>query len=893
MRPPERPYDREIPLMREIPKSYDHQAVERAWRERWDEWKIYRFDRDRPREESFIVDTPPPTVSGALHVGHGYSYAHQDLVVRYQRMRGRNVAYPMGWDDNGLPTERRVQNVFGIRPNPALPYDPTWKPRRDRPADAPPEEVSRLGFIEACGLLTLEDERAFEETWRELGLSIDWSLTYATIDERAREVSQLSFLDLYRDGRVYASSLPTMWDVDFKTAVAQAEVEDRPRRSAYVDLRFAIESGGEVTISTTRPELLGACVALAAHPDDPRYRGLFGATAITPLYRAPVPILEAPHADPEKGTGILMVCTFGDANDVEFWKARNLPLRQLIAPDGRIVAAEYGSEPWASRDPERARAAHAELVGKSVEQARRRVIELLAAAGSAATGAGAALLGEPRPVEHPVKFYEKGDRPLEFMPARQWFVRILDIRDQLLEQGRRIQWHPAHMRARYEHWVEGLNQDWCVSRQRFAGVAFPVWYPVRDDGAADYERPILASRDQLPIDPLAAPPPRRREDERGRPGGFVGDPDVMDTWATSSLTPQIISGWGRDPDLHRKLFPMDLRPQSHEIIRTWAFYTIVKAWLHERTIPWRHISISGWVVDPDRKKMSKSKGNVITPSHLFKEQSADAYRYWAARNRLGTDTIFDPEVIRVGKRLTTKLFNVSRFVLSQLDRVGADYSRLPVDQVREELDLAFVADLRALVARATAGFDELDYALPLQATEELFWRFCDDFVELVKVRSYDDRDTLERRSATASLHVGLHVFLRLFAPFLPYVTEEIWSWRFAAGDGAAGSIHLAAWPAVAELAAAAEPSTPESFAAAAEVLGRIRGAKTREKKNLRWPVTVLKVWGGSESRRALEAVLPDVLRAGAVAEGALELAEGAVADGERLGVEVVLAEEAG
>ena len=877
---------------REIPKSYDHRAAEAAWRERWDAWGIYRFDTERPRDESFIVDSPPPTVSGSLHVGHGYSYTHQDLIVRYQRMRGRNVAYPMGWDDNGLPTERRVQNVFGIRPNPALPYDANWKPRRDRPDGEPPEEVSRLNFIEACSLLTLEDERAFEETWRELGLSIDWSLTYATIDRRAREVSQLSFLDLYRAGRVYSSSQPTMWDVDFKTAVAQAEVEDRPRKSAYVDLRFAIEGGAEVVISTTRPELLGACVALAAHPDDARYRGLFGKTAITPLYRAPVPILPAAHADPEKGTGILMVCTFGDANDVEFWKTANLPLRQLVAPDGRIVATDFGAEPFASRDPARANAAHAELVGKSVEQARRRMIELLAQPGSAASGEAAALVGEPRPVEHPVKFYEKGDRPLEFMPARQWFVRILDIKDELLEQGRRIQWHPAHMRTRYEHWVEGLNQDWCVSRQRFAGVAFPVWYPVRDDGSIDYDAPILADAADLPLDPLASPPRGRREDERGKPGGFVGDPDVMDTWATSSMSPQIISGWGVDPARHQRLFPMDLRPQSHEIIRTWAFYTIVKAWLHERTIPWKHITISGWVVDPDRKKMSKSKGNVVTPQHLFHEHSADAYRYWAARNRFGTDTIFDPEVIRVGKRLATKLLNASRFVLSQLDRVGADYSRVPVEDISAELDLAMVADLRALVARATAAFDDFDYALPLQATEELFWRFCDDFVELVKVRSYDERDTPERRSATAALHLGLRVFLRLFAPFLPYVTEEVWSWRFAAAEGAAGSIHRATWPAVAEMAAAREPAVPESFAVAAEVLGRIRGTKTREKKNLRWPVTTLRVWGPNEARRALEAVLADVLRAGAVEEGALELADGTVAEGERLGVEVVLAQEA-
>ena len=423
--------------------------------------------------------------------------------------------------------------------------------------------------------------------------------------------------------------------------------------------------------------------------------------------------------------------------------------------------------------------------------------------------------------------------------------------------------------------------------------AVPGLVSGRGDGAVDYESPILAEAADLPLDPLATPPRGRREEERGKPGGFVGDPDVIDTWATSSLTPQIISGWGRDPERHARLFPMDLRPQAHEIIRTWAFYTIAKAWLHERTVPWRHIAISGWVLDPDRKKMSKSKGNVVTPQHLFREYSADAVRYWAARHRLGTDTAFDPEVVRVGKRLATKLFNASRFVLSQLDRVGADYSRVPVEDITDELDLAFVAELRALVARATAAFDEFDYALPLQATEELFWRFCDDFVELVKVRSYD-----EQRHARAPLgdRGAASRAARLPAPVraVPALRHRRGLVVALRGERTEPRDRSIARPGrrVAEMAAAGEPAAPESFAIAAEVLGKIRGAKTREKKNLRWPVTRLRVWGPSEARRALEAVLPDVLRAGAVEEGALELVDGAVAEGERLGVEVALAQEA-
>ena len=500
-------------------------------------------------------------------------------------------------------------------------------------------------------------------------------------------------------------------------------------------------------------------------------------------------------------------------------------------------------------------------------------------------------------MRHPVKFYERGEHPLEFLPTRQWFVRLLEHKEALLEQGRKIRWHPPHMRVRYEHWVEGLNQDWCVSRQRYAGVAFPVWYPIGDDGVVDYAHPILADESQLPVDPLSDPAPGYGPEQRDRPGGFAGDPDVMDTWATSSLTPQIVSRWGVEPERHERLFPMDLRPQSHEIIRTWAFYTIVKAWMHHDSVPWHHVTISGWVVDPDRKKMSKSKGNVVTPVGIFEESSADAYRYWAARNRLGTDTIFDPQVIRIGKRLCTKLFNASRFVLMQTDRAGADYSRVPVEDIRETLDLAFVAALRDVVARATEAFDDFDYALPLQLTEELFWQFCDDFVELVKMRSYDEEDSPERRSAIASLHLGLRTFLRLFAPFLPHVTEEVWSWRFAGGSAADGraapasSIHVAPWPTVEESAAVALPRDGAAFAAASEVLRQIRGAKTRGKRSLRWPVAGVRVAGEADSLSALEPVLGDVLRAGTVAADGCETVRAERPDEGMFEVTVTLAEE--
>jgi valyl-tRNA synthetase len=868
--------------MAEIPERYDAARAERAWAERWREQGLYRWDPARGRAETFVVDTPPPTVSGSLHVGHVFSYTQQDVIVRYKRMRGLNICYPIGWDDNGLPTERRTQNVFGIRPNPALPYDPAWKPRRERPADAPIEEVSRRAFVEACSLVCAEDEKAFEALWRRVGLSVDWSLAYATIDDHCQRISQASFLDLVERGQVRHELAPTLWDVDDRTAVAQAELEDRERDGAFHDIRFEIEGGGEFAISTTRPELLGACVAVVAHPDDARYRSLFGRRALTPLYRAPVPIMPAAHADPGKGTGILMVCTFGDAMDVEFWKRERLPTRQLIGLDGRMLAVDFATAPFASLDPAAANRTHEPLAGLAVDKARRKMAELLAADG--------ALQGAPRPIRHPVKFYERGSRPLEFVPTRQWFVKLLEHREALIAQGRKIQWHPEHMRARYENWVEGLNQDWCISRQRYSGVPFPVWYPLDRNGEPDHERPIFAARAALPVDPLASPPPGYTEAQRGKPGGFAGDPDVMDTWATSSLTPQITSHWGIDAARHARLFPADLRPQAHDIIRTWAFYTIAKAFLHHGDVPWHHIALSGWILDPERKKMSKSKGNVITPEALIDEHSADAVRYWAARARLGSDTAFDAKVFGIGKRLATKLFNASRFVLLQLER-QAGGSADPA-ALTHPLDRAFAARLGAVIGRATAAFEEFDYAAALQASEEAFWDFCDNYLELVKARSYAEQDSPARRSASATLQLALRVFLRLFAPFLPYVTEEVWSWRFAPA-GAAGSIHAAAWPRAAELGDLALPPGPDAYSAAVEVGQKIRGAKTLARRSLRWGVTRLHVRGAAPDLEALRAALDDVLASGAVEDGAAQLVTGEAPPEGRFHVEIGLAAQGG
>lgn len=879
--------------MSEIPKRYDHTAVEQRWQEQWDKWKIHSWDPSRPREETFVVDTPPPTVSGSLHVGHVFSYTHQDLLVRFRRMQGLNIAYPMGWDDNGLPTERRVQNVLGIRCNPHLPFDPDWTPTKVegmKKKDIKIKEVSRQNFIDACGLITEEDEKAFEHLWRRLGLSLDWDEQYATIDDLSRKISQLSYLDLVEKDQVYNIDSPTMWDIDFQTAVAQAEVEDRPQQGQFHDIRFGAEGGGELLVATTRPELLGACIAVVAHPDDERFKPLFGKFAITPLFGARVPILAAEHADPEKGTGILMVCTFGDAMDVEWWKQSRLPVKQLIGRNGRLVPVAFGQTPFESVDSHAAQMAYDQIAGLTAKQAKIKTAVLLAEEGSF-PGGGIALAGDLRPTDQMVKFYEKGDRPLEFVPTRQWFIKILKHKEALLAQGKKIQWHPAHMRTRYDHWVEGLNQDWCISRQRYFGVPFPVWYPVGSDGEPVFDQPIFAASDSLPIDPQYDCPPGFDEGSRDQPGGFTGDPDVMDTWATSSLTPQIQSHWGVDDERHEKLFPMDVRPQSHEIIRTWAFYTIVKAWMHSNEVPWHHVVVSGWILDPDRKKMSKSKGNVVTPENLLDEWTADGIRYWAARARLGTDTAFDPSVFKVGKRLVNKVFNASRFVLMQLDKDDGKTALPGVEHITEQLDLALVDRLRKTFTQATKAFEAFDYATALQVAEDDFWNFCDHYLELVKLRSYSEEDTKERRSATAALTWGLRTFLRLLAPFLPFVTEEVWSWAFASADGRDRSVHTSAWPCVEEVTSVDLPEHENVFEAAVELLAAIRGAKTVAQKSLKWPVAGLEIVGPEQDRKALQLVLDDVLRAGHVDPEAVTVIEGPSPEGARFTVRVDLAEE--
>ena len=826
-----------------VPEKPTLDNLESALIEKWEQSGVYTFDRNASRDQVFAIDTPPPTVSGSLHMGHVFSYTHTDTVARFWRMRGKSVFYPMGWDDNGLPTERRVQNYFGVSCDPNVAYDQKFTPpfRGDVPKDHRAVAISRPNFIELCVELTHQDEKIFEDLFRRLGLSVDWSLLYTTISDYARRTSQAAFIRNLSRGEAYAQEAPTLWDVDFGTAVAQAELEDRERPGAYHSINFARTDGsGNVTIATTRPELIPACVALVAHPDDPRYQPLFGKTVRTPLFDVEVPVVAHELAQIDKGTGIAMICTFGDLTDVIWWRELNLPTRPIIGRDGRIVA---DMPDWITSATGTAN--YAALAGKGVKQAQTAIVDMLRTSGD--------MNGEPEPITHPVKFFEKGDRPLEIVTSRQWYIRNGGrdevLRAALLKRGDELAWHPDFMQHRYTNWVGGLNGDWLISRQRYFGVPIPLWYPLTAAGEPDFNNPIIPSESQLPIDPSSDVPAGFTEAQRGVAGGFMGEPDVMDTWATSSLTPQIAGRWIDDQKLFNNIFPMDVRPQAHDIIRTWLFATTVRSHFEHNIAPWKNSALSGWILDPDRKKMSKSKGNVVTPIDLFEQYGSDAVRYWAASARPGVDTAFSEDQMKVGRKLATKLLNATKFVL------GFGEAN-PTATPTEAVDIAMLARLASVVDEATTAFETYDYARALEKSESFFWWFCDDYVELVKTRAYSEGAGSD--SARAALQRALSTLQRLFAPHIPFATEEVWNWWQT------GSIHRASWPTQTDLlgGTTAVESTEDLLDAVCNVLAVIRRTKTEAKVSQRAEVEHVLVSATDTQISLLQFGLVDLLNAG-------------------------------
>ena len=903
--------------MKTLPPQYDTKATESRWQKHWLENGTYQWDESASRAETYVIDTPPPTVSGHLHMGHIFSYTQADFIARYQRMAGKTVFYPMGYDDNGLPTERLVEKV-----------------KKKRAVDY----ATREEFIAVCTEVSEEARQEFRKLFQSVALSVDWRQEYHTISEQSRRLSQLSFLDLHRKGKVERRLQPMLWDPVDQTAIAQAEVEDKELDSHFNDILFAIDGSDEtITIGTTRPELIPACVGIFYHPEDARYQHLKGKQAVTPLFGIKVPIYEDESVEPEKGTGIMMCCTFGDEKDIEKWRKHNLKMRISLTKYGKTdfkLTMFAGNKAYAPTSVDKlldkndgenrfslesislpeshaklmfvpyddvifsARGRNFEIENKdcldlttaalnlrrlcnlSIKKAREEILVMLNEKG---------LLLKSTPIKHAVKCAERSGAPLEYLPTPQWFVKIIENKEELKKLSHECSWHPDWMKRRMDQWIDGLNWDWCISRQRYYGIPFPVWraHEIPSDSnkiTSSDEVMLLPDFDALPVNPIVDIPPGFRkldmvlnQDGTDHKTDFIAleissnkkywvspDTDVMDTWATSSLSPQL-SSHAISPDLpgdharHAKLYPADLRPQAHEIIRTWAFYTLVKSHLHADSKPWQNLMISGWCLAEDKSKMSKSKGNIVTPIDLIEESGADAVRYWASTSRLGADTAFSKDVLKIGRKLVTKLWNASKFAALHFDKLQSlpapetAVADIASSRITATLDKWILTRLHRAVAKASEEFARYEYATARSAVEDFFWNdFCDNYLELVKRRAYNEAgdDAAGQQSALYTLHHCLDTILRLFAPFVPHVTEELWSHIFEE-KAAQTSLHARGqWPNAANFPQEREAEAQGT--AVVELLESLRKAKSEQGISIKWPIAQAVV-----QRNEPEAPMPD------------------------------------
>ena len=795
--------------MMSFPKKYKFDESEKKWQIFWQENAIYHWSKSEARENSFIVDTPPPGVSGQLHIGHVYSYTHTDFIVRHRRMKGKNVFYPMGFDDNGLPTERLVEKEKNIRAN----------------------SVSRKEFINICNEVIAKEETKFRALFNRIALSVDWNLEYQTINPLSCKISQMSFLDLIEKGQIYRDSQPMLWDSVDQTALAQAEIEDREKDTFMNDILFSLENGDKITIATTRPELLPACVSVFFHPEDKRYNYLEGQFAFTPLFNVKVPLLADDMVDPEKGTGLVMCCTFGDQTDIAWWRKHKLPTNIIISKQGRIENIQFDNS---CANKIKAEQFAAQLTGLTVTAARSKIIELLKKEGL--------LVNQVQKLQT-VKCAERSGAPLEILTTPQWFIKTIIHKEALLKKSDELNWYPKFMKIKLDRWIEGIGMDWCISRQRYFGVPFPVWYSKR---AGEEGKPIFAKIHQLPVDPLVDLPEGYNKEE------VIPDYDVMDTWATSSVSPQLNShGVSNnhmvDENRYKKLFPADLRPQAHEILRTWAFYTMLKAYLHENTLPWKDIMVSGWCLAQDKSKMSKSKGNVLIPEILLEAHGSDIIRYWCASSKLGTDTAYSEDVINNGKRLVNKLWNAAKFASTHFDKISDSDKALSLCEVKHKItrdfDKYLVNQVVDLVDYADQELTNYEYATAIDKTEKFFWAlFCDNYLEITKTRAYNENgeDDEGALSTHLTLYHTLKTLLQLFAPILPHITEELFHILYAKDNSE--SIHMrGSWPNVREAKFTDIDETKSEDLL--EVLELVRKIKAQDNLSIKSPISYIEIEG--------------------------------------------------
>lgn len=756
----------------QLPKQYNPKESEPRWQKFWEDKDIYGFD-ENSNKEIYSIDTPPPTVSGKMHIGHALSYAQEDFIARFQRMQLKNVFYPFGTDDNGLATERLIEQTKKVTAR----------------------EMSREKFIKLCNeTLDKELRPKYLQDWKRIGMSCDWKIFYSTINDHCQKISQWSFIDLYRKKRAYRKDAPSMWCPECQTGISQVECEDKELSSNFIEIIFKVD-GKNLIIATTRPELLPACVAIFAHPDDKRYKQLFGKKAKVPLFNQIVPILPDKRADPEKGTGIVMCCTFGDQTDMEWQKAHKLPIVMAISKDGKMTKAAKAFE------------------GLKVNEARKKIIEDLKKNK---------LLIKEKSIKHFVNVHERCKKEIEFLKTRQWFIKYLDLKDKMLEWGATLNWYPKHMKIRYDHWVEGLQWDWLISRQRFFGVPFPVWY------CKKCHEVILAKEESLPVDPIKDDPPVKKC-PKCNSNEFEPEKDVLDTWTTSALSPQLAIDLFKGKKIHKKLFPMSLRPQAHDIITFWLFNTIVKSQLHFKKNPWYDVVISGHALDPKGKKMSKSLGNVIEPQEMIEKYSADALRFWAAGSKLGDDLPFQEKDLVTGQKFITKIWNASKFTFMNL----TGYENKNIKDL-ELIDAWILSKLSKIIKNSTESFEKYEYIRTKSDVENFFWHtFADNYLEIIKDRIYNEgkRGKGPRKSAQYALYTTLLSIIKMMAPIMPHITEELYQLYFKKSEKDK-SIHVSKWPSINLIDEKAE-KVGDFFIS---ILQDVRRAKSEKNLSMKKPV---------------------------------------------------------